>query len=373
MLFYDLLRIAVGKSVSLTYIPSSEDWLKAYQTSRKQALLGVCFVGLQVLCDKRPDAVANLPAKLRLQWIANAALVQERNELMDERCFQLQQLIGARGFRSCIFKGQANTRYYSEVCKSTPVWTYRQPGDIDVWIEGGKKRVIDLVQTLAPTREVRETHAQLNVFEDVEVEAHYRPGLVRDFIVNARLQSFFRRHADDCFLNTVVLPSFEGKYEVRVPVWTFDAVHQLTHIYHHFFTEGVGLRQCLDYYFVLSSKLRTSEDEKEVVKMVSSLGMSRFAGALMWVLRTVFDLEEDKMLWNPSEEDGRFLLRKIERGGNFGQYDNCRNFHRMNYLQSFVRMSEKNLSYLRFSPFEWFWGPLWRIYHFADRKLHGFE
>lgn len=373
MLFYELLRIAIGKSVSLAYIPSSEDWLEAYQTSRKQALLGVCFVGLQVLCENQPDAVAKLPAQLRMQWIANAALVHDRNELMDERCFQLQQLISARGFRSCIFKGQANTRYYFEVCKSTQVWAYRQPGDIDVWIEGGKTRVIDLVQSLAPTREVRETHAQLNVFEDAEVEAHYRPGLVRNFVVNARLQSFFRRQSGDCFSNRVVMPSYDGKYEVCVPVWVFDAVHQMTHIYHHFFTEGVGLRQCLDYYFVLSSDKRSLAYASEVVKIISLLRMSRFAGALMWVLGEVFGLEREKMLWRPSEKDGLFLLQEIERGGNFGQFDTKRNFHKMNYLRSFVLMSKKNLSYLRFSPLEWFWGPIWRVYHFLDRKLHGFE
>ncbi|CAG9922776.1 hypothetical protein BOVAB4_4386 [Bacteroides ovatus] len=38
--------------------------------------------------------------------------------------------------------------------------------------------MIELVRKLAPTKELRETHAHLDVFEDVEVEAHYRPELV---------------------------------------------------------------------------------------------------------------------------------------------------------------------------------------------------
>ena len=54
----------------------------------------------------------------------------------------------------------------------------RTGADIVYEAGNGKERVIELVRKLAPTKELRETHAHLDVFEDVEVEAHYRPELV---------------------------------------------------------------------------------------------------------------------------------------------------------------------------------------------------
>lgn len=92
---------------------------------------------------------------------------------MNERCGQVQTLFTKQGVRSCIFKGQANLPFYPSELSSL-----RQSGDIDILIENGKERVIELVRKLAPTKELRETHAHLDVFEDVEVEAHYRPELV---------------------------------------------------------------------------------------------------------------------------------------------------------------------------------------------------
>ena len=88
---------------------------------------------------------------------------------MNERCGQVQTLFTKQGVRSCIFKGQANLPFYPSELSSL-----RQSGDI----EKGNERVIELVRKLAPTKELRETHAHLDVFEDVEVEAHYRPELV---------------------------------------------------------------------------------------------------------------------------------------------------------------------------------------------------
>ncbi|MCE8774436.1 MAG: hypothetical protein V8Q69_09135 [Bacteroides caccae] len=45
----------------------------------------------------------------------------------------------------------------------------------------------------------------------------------------------------------------------------------------------------------------------------------------------------------------------------------------MNPLQSLVRITRKNYSYSQFASFDWFWGAMWRIWHFCDRKLHGYE
>jgi len=192
---------------------------------------------------------------------------------MNERCEQVQTLLTKKGVRSCIFKGQENLPFYSSELSSLP-----QSGDIDIWIEGGKERVIELVQKLAPTKEMRETHAHLDVFEDAWGEAHYRPGLLRNFVTNARLQRFFAEMSEECFTHKERIPNEDGKHEIVTTAWTFNAVHQLTHIFHHFFTEGVGLRRCMDYYMLLQTAGGESDKNVEIVKKeVTSLNMTCFA------------------------------------------------------------------------------------------------
>lgn len=155
----------------------------------------------------------------------------------------------------------------------------------------------------------------------------------------------------------------------------------MVHIYHHLFTEGIGLRQLMDYYFVL--KARNNENEN-ALRIVHSLGLDRFASALMWVVAHVFANEnenqnenhlnenENWMLWKPNEKDGGFLLKEIMMAGNFGHHDE-RIPQRMSAWKSFWYLNWHNMRLLMFDPWFWFWTPLWRIYHYAWRKLKGFK
>ena len=46
------------------------------------------------------------------------------------------------------------------------------------------------------------------------------------------------------------LPDDAG--EIAVPTTAFNTIYQLCHLYHHFFDEGIGMRQIIDYYFVVN-------------------------------------------------------------------------------------------------------------------------
>lgn len=365
-LFFELIRAAIGTQESLSRIPSQFEWDKLLDIAVKQSLVGVCFVGLQALgadSDQGYERIG-IGEWQYLNWMGTAAQIQQRNETLNQQCVALQKIVEEKGLRSCIFKGQAVASLYGVELQSM-----RQSGDIDIWIEGGKKRVIEFVHKFAPTKEVREAHARMDLFPDTEVEAHYRPGVIRNFVKNAKLQRFFRDQSDRCFENKISLGSIG---EITAPTTEFNIVHQLTHIFHHLFTEGVGLRQIMDFYFVLKTKELNDSGILNVKNIVHRLGLERFASALMWVEGHVFGLPEIKMLWRPCEKDGRFLLNEILQSGNFGRYDVRHNYRNMTALQSLFRLTGKNLSLLRFSPFDWFWGPLWRVHYFIQRKLNGY-
>ena len=69
-------------------------------------------------------------------------------------------------------------------------------------------------------------------------------------IYNARLQKWFKRNADLQCSNVVSLPDCIG--DIAIPTTAFNVIYQLTHLYHHFFDEGIGMRQIIDYFFVVN-------------------------------------------------------------------------------------------------------------------------
>lgn len=241
LLFLDLIRVAVGSSVCLSRTPSAAEWEVLYKLAQKQSLVGVCFSGVQALHIQHQVP----PEPLYLKWMGMAAKVQQRNDMMNQRCVTMQNKLKADAIRNVILKGQGIALYYPVNLRPL-----RQSGDIDVWMEGGRKKVIDYVQKISPTKEVREIHAHFDLFHDTDVEAHFSPGYIRNFRLNKNLQRFFSEMSDDCFVNSVRL---SDDMSIVVPTTGFNVIHQLAHLQVHLMGGGVGLRQLMDFYYVLKA------------------------------------------------------------------------------------------------------------------------
>ncbi len=363
-LFFELVQVALGARDALSGVPSVDEWTTMYGIARKQALLGICSYGIQQLAEHHPEQIVHLSPTLKLQWTGMAVMIQERNRLMNKRCVELQNKLAQDGFRTYIMKGQGNTILYGDGLN-----LLRQPGDIDIFLEGGAKRVIKYVDATFPTREVSELEIHYDCFPDAVVEIHYLPFIMRDPFKNIRLLRFFRSENERCFGNVMELPGGAGK--VAVPTPTFNIVHQLVHVKHHLFTGGIGLRQLMDYGFVLRDAKAKSVDTAYARETVRALGMERFACSLMWVLRTVFALEADVLLWEQDEKYGRRLLKEILRSGNFGQMSE----HKIpkGLLGRFLHVNAEAFRLSCFDASAWFWTPLWRLWHFGWRKLKGYK
>lgn len=168
-----------------------------------------------------------------------------------------------------------------------------QSGDIDIYLEGGLDKVIAYARTYCEVTKVNELEMSVPVYKDTEVEFHYRPFIMRNPFKNRKLQRFFKEQMDRQFsksltcgeLDRTILDE-ENNLSINVPSLEFNLVYQMVHIFHHLFTEGIGLRQLMDYYFLL----RSVENVKESKECIHSLGLYRFASVLMWVLHEVFGM-----------------------------------------------------------------------------------
>ena len=377
-LFQELLQVSVGcqfASGCLSRTPSAEEWDDLYRMAKEHTLIGVCFAALQKLPSEQ---LSEISLQLKMHWLGMAVQIRKRNLLMNQRCVELQRILEQSGFRSYIMKGQGNAALYNNVqnsengCenKEFDLSSLRQPGDIDIYLEGGYDRVMEYVNKTFPTKEVNELEIHYHCFKDTEVEIHYLP-FVMDGPKNKVLQQFFKEDSEACFKNRI---SLGNSGDICVPTITFNLVHQLVHIHHHLFYEGIGLRQLMDYYFLLLKASDSSVDSIErSKKVIHQLGLDRFAAALMYVLQIVFGQERDKMLWCPSEKDGIFLLNDIMRSGNFGQSDIRKKAIYQNKWKSFWFVHFKTFCYWRFDHWAWFWSPICRIRGFVWRKLNGYN
>ena len=115
-------------------------------------------------------------------------------------------------------------------------------------MEGGDKRVISFVRSISPHEKACYHHIEFPSYKGVEVEVHYRPSFLLCFWHNRKLQKYYERVKEEQFSHRVMLGE-QG--EIAIPTVVFNLIFQLTHIYAHLMNEGIGLRQLVDYYFVL--------------------------------------------------------------------------------------------------------------------------
>lgn len=361
-LFFELIQVAIGNHSSLSIVPTATDWEYLYSRASQQTLLGVCFCGVQKLPKEQ---IVYLPLPLKMQWLATVAKIQRQNELINHRCIELQHTLSVSGFRTYIMKGQGNSAlYYSDLCY------LRQCGDIDIYLEGGYDKVMEYVNATFPTIEVNELEIHYHCFNDVDVEIHYKP-FIFDGLKDKILQRFFKECAEANFANRITIPRINE--QIIVPITEFNIVHQLVHILHHLFYEGIGLRQLMDYYFVLNDAYKRKTNVVKVKSVISSLGLDRFASALMWVLSEAFGLNKEWMIWAPNDKDGRFLLQEIMQSGNFGRLDERQKGIYQNKWKSFWLIQGKAFRFWRFDHCAWFWIPICRIKEFVWRKCHGYK
>lgn len=364
-LFFELLRVAIKVQNTLSRIPSAEEWDKLYRMSKKQSLVGISFAGIQRVVEYEKIYHCGMPELLYFTWMGMAAKIQQRNEVVNRQCVELQEKLSADGFRSYIMKGQAVGSLYGQI------GLLRQSGDIDVFLEGGLNKVLAYARTYGGVAKVNELEMSVSIFTDTEVEFHYRPFIMRNPFKNRRLQKYFESQEKKQFSNYLILDK-EKELSICAPTVEFNLVHQLVHTYHHFITEGVGLRQLMDYYFVIQAS--NAEDIRECKKIVENLGLNRFASALMWVIKTVFVGHDNDIFfpWRPNEKDGRLLLEEILLSGNFGHTDERAKNIQTSRWKAFWYVNGKTFRFWRFDHWAWFWSPLWRCYYFAWRIMKGF-
>lgn len=347
----ELIKITIGKQESFQLPLTSKDWDVAFEEAKKQTLIGVLFAGLEKLPKHQLP-----PRELLLKWFGIVEHIKKQNRLFDIRAKELTDFMKTGGFRSTLLKGQGLALLY-------PNPALRQCGDIDLLVDGNRKSIVDYCQKSWTIDHADYKNVVITNFPDVHVEVHFVPSWFYCPFTERKFRSWYHSVSDKQFENCI-------DKGFCLPTISFNLVFLMIHIYKHQFDEGIGLRQLMDYYYVLVHS--NKKERNDALLQLSKFRMERFVSAVMYVMEEVFSLDHKYMLCLPSEKYGKKLLSDIISGGNFGHY-NENNIHgKENRIKRGIRNIKHNLRLILDYPKEVIWSPVWKCWHWVWRKYKGY-
>lgn len=368
-LFLELLQVSLGTREKLSRVPSAVEWQAIMDEAQRQAIAGILACGLERLPIEQKPLQAIL-----LQWIGLSLQIEQRNALTTKVCGEVVRQMEKDGLQCCVLKGQANHRYYPNGMANR-----RSCGDIDIWAvqDNGSKthssvhRVLEYVDSHFERDGLCWLHCNFMDKSGVPVEVHFHPSFFSRPKFNKRFQSHFA-DIEQC----VERVKIDGT-EIPAMRVEEDVIYQMNHIYRHMIDEGMGLRQVIDYYWLLrrfNDERLVDIDKATLMEFVSWLGMRKFSGALMYVLKQLLRMPPEYLLCEPSEKDGKFLMNEILLSGNFGHNDPrmgdvaIGGYLKSRFSQAWRRF-KRNMRFFWSYPGEVIWEPIVRVEHFAWKKL----
>ena len=380
-LIFEFLRYCLGNEADMSGVVTKMNWQRLYGFASQQTVVGLCFDGLERLGKEYPEELKRNPIdrNLLMTWMGAAQQIRRQNMKVNVVASKLYSMLREDGLRCCILKGQGNALMY-------PNPYSRNPGDIDVWVNASREKLTEYAKCHFKLEDDIRYHHLETSLDGVPVELHFFPGIMNNPVYNARLQKWFKRNADLQCSNVLELP--DGAGEMAIPTTAFNVIYQLTHLYHHFFDEGIGMRQIVDYYFVVISdyllvindeslgirdELLVINDELLVIRdtlqrELKYLGLWKFAGAVMYVLHEALGLSEEKMICPMDEKRGKMLLAEIMNGGNFGRhFTKYGHFTQQGMAKKYFLKIWRNMHFVRYFPAEALSEPIFRTWHFFWR------
>lgn len=360
--FIQLLRIGMGLPATLDgespvdFARLTEDeWTEIQKTAVNQAVIGLIYDGIMSLPDdQRP------PRKIKVNLALLSDKIKSKNAALSEHVVQIYSAFRDMGIRTCLLKGQGIAALYPDPLR-------RQCGDIDLWVEGERKDTIKLLRSKWKVGEIWYHHADVMAFADkTSLEIHFYPSWMNSPANNALMQKYFASQADRQFSN------FNQTLGYCVPTYEFNLVYCMIHLYRHLLLEGVGLRQVIDYYFILKSS-ETQERTAAAATLVE-LGIGEFVPSVLYVLKNLFGLEDEYCFASVDNIGGEFLLSEIVLSGNFGKRDS-RNGWRHDQARAVKAMNRfRHLKrFRRYARSEVCWAPYFKLKQFLWKKLNAYR
>lgn len=208
------------------------DWSEIYKLAEEQSVVGLVTSGLDVL-----NVI--ISQEWRLQFIGASLQIEQRNRVMNEFVARLISMMRSKDVYTLLVKGQGVAQCYDK-----PLW--RACGDIDFLLSEENyvkaKEILILLASDVEKEYLSLKHIGMTINGFV-VELH---GTLRSRLTK-RIDNEIDKVQNECFWGGEVRSWQNGNTQVFLPGMNQDVIFVFTHILHHLFIEGIGLRQICDW------------------------------------------------------------------------------------------------------------------------------
>ena len=230
--FFALLRAGLWEQ-AVANINDKVDWERVYQLAEEQSVVGLVLAGIE-------HSYVKPPQDLLLQWIGEVQIIEQQNKAMNEFVASLIEKLRKNDVYAILVKGQGIAQSHEK-----PLW--RATGDVDLLLseenyQRAKKILIPLADDVEQEYKSFK-HIGMTLNGEYVVELH---GTMHSRLSN-RIDRGVDEAQNDVFFGGSVRSWQNGNTQVFLPRVDEDVIFVFTHILHHFYIEGIGLRQICDW------------------------------------------------------------------------------------------------------------------------------
>ena len=300
-----------------------DEWVNVVRLAKSQSVLGV--VGNVLLSDAELSQRVPEELKNKVKKFVMSSMLT--HNLLNGTLVKVVSVLRENGVESVLLKGQGIARNY-------PQSELRQCGDIDLYVGLGKGEIVR--EILAPVAEKVDEAERVNVGKHyhvtmpggVEVEVHR----LTDLIVSPKRNVIYQAASDKGTSTGLVTYDFGGT-AVNTPADDFNAFFIFNHLFHHFLTSGIGLRQFCDWMMFLHAR-KGRLDLEYLGKLLNDMDMMKPWKAFGCVLVEKLGMPEEEFPFYDRSQNvivGKIVRRVLDEG-NFGKERSIIKNRGTNYL-----------------------------------------
>ena len=100
IVLFDFLKYCLGAKSDVIKVIAGIDWLEEYSFASKQALLGLCFEGIERLGKEYPEELKQNPIErnLLMTWMGKAQQIRRQNMKVNAVAGKLFSMMKEDGF-----------------------------------------------------------------------------------------------------------------------------------------------------------------------------------------------------------------------------------------------------------------------------------
>lgn len=305
-----------------------DDWGSVVRLAKSQSVLGI--VGNGLLSDA--ELSQRVPKDLRDKVKKFVMSSMMTHNLLNGTLVKVVSVLRDNGVESVLLKGQGIARYY-------PQPELRQCGDIDLYVGlDNAAKAYDILSPVAAKFDERERidkgkHYHVTMPGGVEVEVHR----LTDLIVSSKRNKIYQTASDKGTSTGLVTYDFAGT-KVNTPADDFNAFFIFNHLFHHFLTSGIGLRQFCDWMMFLHAR-KGRLDLEYLGKLLSDMDMMKPWKAFGCVLVKLLGMPEEEFPFYDRRQENKVekIIRRVLDEGNFGKERSIFKNRGTNYLLNKIR------------------------------------